>query len=648
MQEMICGGRYLSCDQAMRTFATGTAKQVDIEVVWRSGKRSFIHGASPNFLYEIFEPPGPATLAVASAPPKEEPFFQDVSERLHHVHAETPFNDLQVQPLLPYRLTRGGPGLTWFDLNRDGWDDLLIPGGQGGVLAVFLNTGQGRFKHLELPPATDPTVADQTTVLPWWASATSPVLVVGSSKYKPDSSSAMALAFFAGPGLLAVMTNLDGPVGPLAMADIDGDGSLDLFVGTSAQLGRYPEAGSGYVFQNHGGKMSLKQRWDHLGLIKGAVFADLDGDGFPELILACEWGPLRVFANRHGQFVEATSQWGLGDQTGLWQGITAGDFDGDGRLDLAASNFGLNNSLAGGANAPKTFYYGDLDGNGTIEIIEVVVDPVTRKEYPAPNMNLLCLEAPFLRGRIPDYETYSRTTIQELLGETFSKLTRVELRNFASTVFLNRGDHFEPRRLPPEAQFAPAFGIAVADLDGDGAEDLFLSQNSFVVGTGMTRQDAGRGLWLRGDGHGNFVPVPGQTSGLLIYGQQRGCAVADFDHDGRVDLAVAQNNAETKLFLNRRALPGLRVRLQGPSENILGIGAVIRTGRGGRWGPAREIHAGAGYWSMDSPSPIMPLAAVPDQIQVRWPGGKTTQAAIPAEAKEIEIDFASGEARKLR
>src|SRR5258705_13811951 len=122
------------------------------------------------------------------------------------------------------------------------------------------------------------------------------------------------------------------------MADIDGDGDLDLFVGTTARPGRHPEPGSGYLFKNDAGALSLAEHWEHLGVIKGAVFSDLDGDGFPELILACEWGPIRVFANHKGKLVEATRDLGLLKQTGFWQGVTAGDFDGDGLPDLAASN----------------------------------------------------------------------------------------------------------------------------------------------------------------------------------------------------------------------------------------------------------------------------------------------------------------------
>jgi hypothetical protein len=637
-QEMICGGRYLSGDQAMRVFATGKAERVDIEILWRSGKRSVVNGALPNHLYEIFESGAEASPKIASSP-KEEPFFEDISNRINHKHVETPFNDFQIQPLLPYHLTRTGPGITWFDLNRDGLDDLLIPGGMGGTLSVFLNRGSGTFQNVPLPPATDRVPADQTEVLPWWPGSSRPTLLAGYSKYDPASAKASALSFFSAGAAPASIPNLDGPVGPLAMADIDGDGDLDLFVGTTAKLGRHPEPGSGYLFRNTGGSLELEQHWEHLGVIKAAVFTDLNGDGYPELVVACEWGPIRVFANKKGKLVEATADWGLLEQTGLWQGVNAGDFDGDGRLDLAASNWGLNSSLAASTTNPKIYYYGDIDGNGTIEIIEVTVDPATLKEYPAANLNILAMAAPALRERVPDYENYARTTIQELLGDSFTKLKRIELRNLAATVFLNRGDHFEAHPLPAEAQFAPSFGLVAADFDGDGREDLFLAQNSFGVGMGMTRQDAGRGLWLRGDGKGGFQSVPGQTSGILIYGEQRGCAVADFDQDGRVDLVVTQNNNETKLFRNRRATPGVRIRLHGPAENALGIGAVLRAGRKGVWGRAVELHVGAGYRSVDSAAPVLSRAAAPERIQLRWPGGKTTEHQIPPDAREMLIDY---------
>src|SRR5207247_7734990 len=134
--------------------------------------------------------------------------------------------------------------------------------------------------------------------------------------------------------------------------------------------------------------------------------------------------------------------------------------------------------------------------------------------------------------------------------------------------------------------------VCDGDCDGDGNEDIFLSQNFFGVEVETSRYDAGRGLWLRGDGRGNFRPVPGQESGVKVYGEQRGAALCDYDADGRVDLVVTQNGAETKLFHNEGAKPGLRVRLRGQPGNLAGIGAVIRLVFGQKMGTAREILAG--------------------------------------------------------
>ena len=165
-----------------------------------------------------------------------------------------------------------------------------------------------------------------------------------------------------------------------------------------------------------------------------------------------------------------------------------------------------------------------------------------------------------------------------------------------------------------------------------------MSQNFFAVEEQTSRYDAGRGLWLRGDGRGDFRAVSGQESGVRIYGEQRGAALCDYDGDGRVDLAVSQNGAATKLFHNELAQPGLRVRLIGPPGNPVGFGAVVRGGRGLRDGAAREWHGGSGYWSQDSV--VQVFGGSPDRLSIRWPGGKTATVTVPPGAREVSVDAA--------
>ncbi len=269
------------------------------------------------------------------------------------------------------------------------------------------------------------------------------------------------------------------------------------------------------------------------------------------------------------------------------------------------------------------------------------------KEVPDRDLDSLAAGLPFIRKRFSSYAAYGQATIPDVLGDALKAAHRLEAITLDSMVFLNRSNGFVAVPLPREAQFAPAFAVCVGDYDGDGSEDVFLSQNFFATEPKTPRCDAGRGLWLRGDGRGGLASVPGQESGIKVYGEQRGAALCDYDHDGRVDLVVTQNGNQTRLFHNVGAKPGLRVRLVGPVGNPWGIGAVVRLDYGGRLGPAREVHGGSGYWSQDGPVQVLGMAQTPVGIWVRWPGGKTILASVPAAAREIAVSQL-GELKVLR
>ncbi len=254
---------------------------------------------------------------------------------------------------------------------------------------------------------------------------------------------------------------------------------------------------------------------------------------------------------------------------------------------------------------------------------------------PLTPLSTLAWAVPDLRRRVRTFAEFSRASVDQVLGRPTDRMPRVRMTTRDHTVFLNRDGRFERRSLPAAAQMAPAFAPVVADFDGDGAEDLFLAQNFSQTELGTPRFDAGRGLLLRGDGAGGFAPVPAQQSGIVIYGDQRGAAAADFDGDGRADLAVAQNAAELKLYRNRGGTPGLRVRLEGGRGNPAAIGAAVRLRYPDGEGPVREIRAGAGYWSVDGRVQVLGRRAVPAAVRVRWPGGKTAEAALAPGQRDI-------------
>ncbi len=319
--------------------------------------------------------------------------------------------------------------------------------------------------------------------------------------------------------------------------------------------------------------------------------------------------------------------------------MTTGDIDGDGRLDIIAGNWGLNSGYRATPEIPLRLYYGDIVGDGSVPLIEAEFDPATKKFLPRENLTMLAPAMPFLRARFPTHASFRSATIDNVLGDRASVAKHFEVTTLASMLFLNRGDHFEVLPLPSEAQWSPVFGISVADADGDGAEDIFLAQNFFATRKDTPRLDAGRGLWLKNEGKGKLNPMRAEESGVIVWGEQRGCAVGDFDEDGRIDLAVTQNGAETKLFHNERAKPGVRVRLKGAPGNPDGLGVVLRLRYSDGFGPAHEIHGGSGYLSQDSPVAVLGKSGQPTHVVVRWPGGKTTEAPVSSDVKEVVVEF---------
>jgi hypothetical protein len=151
------------------------------------------------------------------------------------------------------------------------------------------------------------------------------------------------------------------------------------------------------------------------------------------------------------------------------------------------------------------------------------------------------------------------------------------------------------------------------------------------------RQDAGAGLMLLGDGQGHFRSLGPREAGFSLPGEQRGSAGADMDADGRPDLAVGMQSGKTRILRNSTGKPGVRVVLEGPSENPDGIGAGVRLVVGSRLGPVREIHAGARFRSQDSPEILLATPQDPTAVEVRWPGGKVQRSEWPVGARSVVI-----------
>jgi hypothetical protein len=640
-QEMISGGRYVSCDDAERVFAAGSASSLlDIDVRWRSGFVTRLKQVPANRIYEIDEtgsvPPPPQQAPVST-------HFEDVSDWLGHRHAEPDFDDFERQPLLPKRLSRLGPSLGWLDLDADGAEELVVGAPRGRAPAAFRRPGPGGAERLAGGPWSQVAARDMSMVVGARGSDGKLLLVGGFSNWEegPKEGAAVVALGSGPPGPSPLLPLSASCAGPLAMADVDQDGDLDLFVGGRVIAGRYPEPADSFLLLQQAGAWEVSGTLSYplrrAGLVSGAVFSDLDSDGQQELILACEWGSLRVFKILGTRLMERTEALGLQRWTGWWTSVTAADVDGDGRMDLVAGNWGLNNDRAAYASAGLRLTYGDFVGRGGIDMLESFQDPDSGQHVPWRDWKSITHGMPFVAELFPTHQALGEASVSAILGENVAQAREWQARCLETGVFLNRGDHFDFRALPAEAQLAPAFGIGAADFDGDGHEDLVLAQNFFGLEPDSPRQAQGRGLWLRGDGTGGFSAVPGQESGILVYGEQRACAVADFDGDGRADLALAQNNGPTKLYRNRAAPAGLRVRLRGAASNPDAVGGRWHAVFGAKPGPAHEVRAGGGFASQDAFTQVAGGREQPTAIVVRWPSGPERRYEVAKGTREIVL-----------
>lgn len=636
-QQVIAGGRYLSGDAPDRVFAVGDATLLDIDVRWPDGRRSAVTNAVANRRYELR--PEPASPG-APPPLPDLPWFEDRSAALGHAHKSRPEDEFARQPLLPRSLASEGPGVAWSTSDATGGDTLIVGAGNRGEMALISFEESGKPGRR----TTVPTANAQATILPWGGR----LLVAGSTLPGADPAGLSLTTWPPGGPTWPVD---DASWGALAAADVDGDGQLELFCGGRAIPGHWPSPAVSRLFKEKGGTFTEVQRFPELGLVQGAVFTDLDQDGRPDLALALEWGPIVLFRNRDRQL----TRWDapveidggmrlLSSLPGWWTSIQAGDFDGDGLPDLVVGNWGENDfrALYG---ARLAVFHGDLLSTGNDDILEAyapesaAVKPrLGPADYlPMHSLAMLGQFAPTLRDRFPTHRAFAEAHVADLLGSPTAAQS-VEAVYFSSVLLLNRGDHFLLRRLPDQAQWSPAWGLVVADWDGDGREDLFLSQNFFGENFRLPRNDAGLGLVLHGDGQGGFTPLSPLESGVRIEGEGRGAATADFDRDGRPDLAVGQFNGGTKLYRNARGRPGLRVRLQGDEGNPLAAGASLRLVQGGKPGPLREIRLGGGHWSCDAAVTVLarPVDG-PAALEVRWPGGRRTTTDIPSGTREVTV-----------
>jgi hypothetical protein len=637
---------YMSAGEAVEHFGLGAAATIDeLAVRWPTGKVQRFTAIAANQHLTIAEAGEPAPVR-ATAPAAAAPQFT-AQPALRARHQERDFDDYAVQPLLPHRLSRLGPGLACGDVDGDGRTDLWLGGAAGQAGTLLRGSSGGAFVPASGPWQADAECEDMGACFVDVDADGDLDLYVASGGVEAGTRTELLRdRLYVNDGKGAFTRAADGVLPDVrassscvAAADFDRDGDVDLFVGTRVEPGRFPNAPASVLLRNDGGRFTdaselLPLR--ELGMVTAATWTDLDRDGFLDLAIAAQWQPLRVLGNDRGELVDRTQALGLDAVRGQWNSIAAGDLDGDGDVDLVAGNLGLNTKYKPTPQKPLRLYGNDFDGNGSFDVVEAkqtgdVVLPVRGLSCSSQAM-------PFVRERFPTYDRFARANLAEIYGAQLAQCVELTCNELQHVVIENRGAGapFAIAPLPRATQIAPVFGIAIGDLDGDGNQDLVLAQNSFAPEPETGRFDGGLGAFVRGLGGLRFDAVPPAASGIVMPEDAKALALLDPDGDGAPGFVATVNDGAPRPFANKLRA-GLAIALQGPPGNPTAIGARVELRRPDGSRAVRELYAGGGYLTQGEACAWFAGVPAGATVAVRWPDGATTEHPLPRTSGRVTL-----------
>ncbi|MEX0273654.1 MAG: VCBS repeat-containing protein [Flavobacteriaceae bacterium] len=430
-------------------------------------------------------------------------------------HREKPSLDFDREPLVPFANSNQGPCISVSDVNGDGLQDVFVGGAKTQASKLFIQQQNGGFVPTQEDLFTPHAMNEDTASLFFDANGDGqPDLVVasGGNEFK-DGPPLRPRLYLNHQGTFKVDTTfpaLEINASKIITSDIDKDGDRDLVITSDQVPSQYGKTPRQFLLRNDGlGRFTdvtdtLAPDFKKLGNVRDAIFVDLNGDGYEDIIAVGHWMAVSVLINHQGSFKQQIDN-GLKGSNGLWNTILANDFDKDGDMDVVVGNWGTNTKFNPNAQAPLTLYRSDFDGNGTIEPLVTYFHK--DKETPFASKDELVKQMPFLNKKFLSYTAFAKASLDDLF--TAPKLQNADTKKVFDTrsiYFGNDGKgNFTGTALPSIAQASNIMAMVVDDFDKDGFPDLFIHGNNHEISTQLGRLDAFQGLFLYNDQKGGFV-----------------------------------------------------------------------------------------------------------------------------------------------
>ena len=447
-------------------------------------------------------------------------------------HQQPDYVDFYAERAIPEMLSHQGPKATVADVNGDGLADVFIGGTAEHPGQLYLQTNNG-FVKKDIPDMKQFAGFEDAAVLFFDADGDGDMdlfIGAGGNNIVPGSRELQHRLFINdGKGNFKISysafpLNQDN-TGAVIAYDFNKDGYLDLFVGASSVSKEYGITPHSHIYINNkkGGFTEMPENRvsgiNGIGMVKGAVMCDVDGDKEKELVIVGEWMSPRIFKFKKDHFIELNSD--LNKLHGWWQTVAAVDVNGDGKEDLILGNIGENFNLHPDAQNPLKLWCGDFDDNGRLD--KIMSKTVDGKDKPVFMKRDVQEELPTLKKQNLRHSEYAKKTIPELFTPEQLKKTLVKQINYSSSIIaINQGNgKFTIKPLPPMVQLSCVNTIVGIDLNQDGFKDLIVGGNEFNFQPQLGRLDANRGQILINDGKGNFKLLDSEASGLELKGMVR-------------------------------------------------------------------------------------------------------------------------------
>lgn len=545
---------YLSSMSDEIHFGLGDKTKLDsITIHWPDGTFQVENSITLNTKLKIDYKPKRKSQSTA----KTKSLFTSISDslKLQYVQEENKYIDFNNDPLFYKMYSKEGPSIAINDIDNDGLDDILIGGSAENTATLFIQK-QDSFEKSNI--FEEDASFEDMGILLFDADndGDNDAYVVSGGSDFVASKEAYQDRFYANENGSFIKQNTSSlstaSGGPVKGADFDRDGDIDLFIGGKFSPGEYPKSPISSLLVNDNGnlKEATPKALKEIGMVTDAIWTDFNNDGWVDLIVVGEWTEVQFFINKNGA-LEPYDNTGLKNTSGWWNSISGGDFDNDGDTDYILGNFGLNTYIKADAEHPVRVYADDFDANGKIDPIISYYekdDSGSLKEYALHTRDALISQIVAYKKRFKNYKSFSEADFDEILKKQDRKNDFVLDAKILTTSYLeNLGEEgFKIRPLPITCQVSPVYGVLIKDFDADGNLDALLSGNQNSADPLFGNYDASNGIFLKGNGKGDFESVSTLISGLYLNGDQK--SITTFYVDNQSALLAGANKGPLKAY----------------------------------------------------------------------------------------------------